>query len=235
MHLYDYTVCVLVHVSMRDCACDYIITSQCSVSLWVICWGLIACHMRIWAGGCLVHTTPMASNDISFILQAQSCSLHDESSSFSLKPFCHTTHIEGLYMKMRSIVFSHAHKLTVEWWEWLLTPTSIHLSPVTLSLEWKEAASVCFFNIHFFSFFNFLPPSDSPLRSQDISLLQCFNSRLTSMGFKVIHRVSHKTVPMHYITNIHGKLSLMFKLKSTTKVALIEFLTTLTIFFLNKS
>lgn len=104
-------------------------------------------QVRIWAGGCLVHTTLMASDDISFILQAQSCSLRDKSSSFSLKPFYHTTHIEGLHKKMISIVFSHAPRVMgINY-----SPTTIYLSPVTLSLEWKEDVSVCFFNIDFFS------------------------------------------------------------------------------------
>ena len=63
-------------------------------------------QVRIWVSGCLAHTTLMASDDISFIPQAQSCSLlQDKSPNISVKPFCHTTHIEGLYEKMISVVF----------------------------------------------------------------------------------------------------------------------------------
>lgn len=53
-------------------------------------------------------------------------------------------------------------------------------------------------------------------------------------GFKIIHHISPlplKQVPIYHITRIHMENStLMFKLKSTTKVALIGDLTTLTIF-----
>jgi len=89
----------------------YINTSQCLISVWVICGGLV----RIWAGGCMAHTTRMASDDISLIPQAQSCSLLlDKSSSTNLKPFYHTTHTEGMYEKMISMPFSHAQIVTAE-------------------------------------------------------------------------------------------------------------------------
>lgn len=103
-------VCIS-HVFIHDCACDD--TSEGSLC---ICWGWrVWKQVRIWAGGCLAYTTPIASDDISFIPQAQSCFLlNDKSSSFSLKPFCHTTHLEGLHVKMISMVFSHTHKVTVE-------------------------------------------------------------------------------------------------------------------------
>jgi len=111
---------VLVLVSMNDCACvgtcDHI---QVSVQFP---WGSsvgdlqhVSRPMRIWAGGCLAHTTPTASDNISIIPQARSCSLlHDKSSSISLKSFCHTTHTESLYEKMISVCFCNAHKVKVE-------------------------------------------------------------------------------------------------------------------------
>lgn len=108
MHLYDYTVWILVHVSMH-------VITLLPVSVQFLRGSSVRIenHVRIWVGGCLVHTAPMASDDISFILQARSCFL-DNSSSFSLQPFCHTTRSEGLYIKMISMVFSHAHKVSVE-------------------------------------------------------------------------------------------------------------------------
>lgn len=112
VHFSDY-VRASASAFMHDCAwarvCGYIKASQCLISMRVIWRRLV----RIWAGGCTAHTTRMASDDISLIPQALSCSLLlDKSSSINLNPWYHTTHTDSLFEKMRWIFFSLGHKGT---------------------------------------------------------------------------------------------------------------------------
>lgn len=128
---------------------------------------------------------------------------NDNSSSFSLKLFWHTTHIEGLCVKMISIIFSHTHTVTVEWWESLL-PASIRLSPATLFGVKGSRCVVSSFPSHLLFFC-------SSIFTITISPTVLFHMNLAC------------------ISNIHGNVSLRFILKSTLKVTLFEVLPTLAI------
>lgn len=145
-------MCTYMHVCIYICVCVssadcYINMRQCSVSLEVISQRVWT-QVRIWACGCLAHTTRMASGDISFIPQAQSCSLLlDKSSSISLKPFYHTTHIKGLYEKMICVLFfsrpySDGRVMGIITPPWV--PTS-HLS-------WSERKPLLFVSLTLFLF-----------------------------------------------------------------------------------
>lgn len=140
--------CAETHVFMHDCAsvraCYYIITSPCWISVRVICsfygnrWEYGQADAGLFQPSWHQMTFP------SFHRPGPVPRYTISHPSISLKPFCHTTHIECCMKRWYPCFF-----LTPRKWQWSdgnNYRARFHLSPRCVSLKWKEAPTVCFFH-----------------------------------------------------------------------------------------
>lgn len=156
-------------------------------------WGFWAIFGSRWESGLAdVHSTPMASDDTSFIPQAQSCSVpHDKTSSRSLKSFCLTTHIEGLHEKMISLFFSHTQK-----WQlnngsrWFLQPFLFFTFTLEANVNgfcFSASVFICFIVLHFYPLgFPFSLSNFASVMIINFSKTRRLPDRIIYCGFRVI-------------------------------------------------